>query len=69
MLGEIALGSKVEIAVCDSGIDIAPQHQPDIFTEFYQVANKERDQQQGMGLGLAIVRHSMAMLEGHALDF
>lgn len=69
VLGEIASASRVEIAVYDSGIGIAPQHQPNIFTEFYQVANRERDQQQGMGLGLAIVRHSVAMLDEHQLDF
>ncbi len=69
VLGEIARRDAVEIAVYDSGIGIAPQHQDDIFSEFFQVGNRERDQQQGMGLGLAIVRRSVEMLEGHHLDF
>ena len=69
VLGEIARRDAVEIAVYDSGIGIAPQHQDDIFSEFFQVGNRERDQQQGMSLGLAIVRRSVEMLEGHHLDF
>lgn len=68
-IGEIARSHQVEIAVYDSGIGIAAKHQQDIFAEFFQVANRQRDQQQGMGLGLAIVRRSMDMLEDHQLDF
>ena len=68
VLGEIARRDAVEIAVYDSGIGIAPQHQDDIFSEFFQVGTRERDQQQGMGLGLAIVRRSVEMLDGHHLD-
>ena len=69
VLGEIAHGDTVEVAIYDSGIGIAQEHQQDIFAEFFQVANRERDQRQGMGLGLAIVRRSVDMLDGHRLDF
>lgn len=69
VMGEIARGSQIEVAVYDSGIGIAAEHQQDIFAEFFQAANRERDQQQGMGLGLAIVRRSMDMLDDHRLDF
>jgi signal transduction histidine kinase len=69
VLGEIAHGDVIEIAVYDSGIGIAREYQQDIFAEFFQVANRERDQRQGMGLGLAIVRRSVEMLDGHYLDF
>ncbi len=69
VLGEIPRGDKIEVAVYDSGIGIAKQYQKDIFAEFFQVANRERDQRQGMGLGLAIVRRSVEMLNGHHLDF
>lgn len=69
MLGEIVRGDKIEIAIYDSGIGIAAEHQQDIFAEFFQVANRERDQRQGLRLGLAIVRRSIEMLDGHRLDF
>jgi signal transduction histidine kinase/CheY-like chemotaxis protein len=69
VLGEIARSDGVEIAVYDSGIGIAPENRQDIFAEFYQVGNLERDQQKGMGLGLAIVRRSIEMLDDHHLDF
>ena len=69
VMGEITRGNVAEIAVYDSGIGIAPQFQEDIFAEFFQVGNRGRDQQQGMGLGLAIVRRSIEILDGHRLDF
>lgn len=45
----------VSVEVWDTGIGIpAAQHQ-DIFREFHQLGNPERDQRKGLGLGLAIV--------------
>jgi PAS domain S-box-containing protein len=52
-LGKIA--GMVHIAIRDTGIGIAEEHLPNIFQEFYQVANAERDVGKGLGLGLAIV--------------
>jgi PAS domain S-box-containing protein len=52
-LGEI--GDMVQIVIRDTGIGIAEEHLPNIFQEFYQVANAERDVGKGLGLGLAIV--------------
>ena len=45
----------VHIEVRDSGPGIAPALHRDIFQEFYQVNNAERDRSKGVGLGLAIV--------------
>jgi len=45
----------VRIEVRDSGIGIAPEHRQPIFEEFFQVGNIARTQDQGLGLGLAIV--------------
>ncbi len=60
-------GDAVRIAVCDSGVGIEPAHLTDIFQEFYQVANPERDRNKGLGLGLAIVDR-LARLLNHPLD-
>mgnify|MGYP001183661513 CR=1 FL=1 len=48
-------GSDVSIEVRDNGIGIAAEEHVVIFKEFYQVGNAARDQQKGLGLGLAIV--------------
>lgn len=50
------------IEVWDSGIGIAPEHQQDIFKEFYQVSNIERDRGKGLGLGLNIVKRTAQLL-------
>lgn len=48
-------GDRVRIEVRDSGIGISADELPNIFREFYQVGNPERDRRKGLGLGLAIV--------------
>lgn len=59
-------GRSVRIAVWDTGIGIAPEQQDKVFSEFYQVANAERDRAKGFGLGLSIVRLA-CQRGGHAL--
>jgi signal transduction histidine kinase/CheY-like chemotaxis protein len=44
----------VAIEVWDTGIGINQKDQADIFKEFYQVGNPERDRRKGLGLGLSI---------------
>ena len=49
----------------DTGIGI-PQHQwDDIFQEFLQLDNPERDRRKGLGLGLAIVHRLVNEMGGH----
>jgi len=59
-------GDKVVVEVCDTGIGIAPENQQDIFKEFHQLGNPERDRRKGLGLGLAIVQGLTNTL-GHRL--
>ncbi|PHM20994.1 MAG: hybrid sensor histidine kinase/response regulator [Curvibacter sp. PD_MW3] len=59
-------GNHLRIEVWDSGIGIAPEHQQDIFKEFFQLANPERDRSKGLGLGLHIVDRTAKLL-GHPL--
>jgi two-component system, sensor histidine kinase len=56
-------GQALRIEVWDTGIGIATQHQQDIFKEFYQVGNVERDRSQGLGLGLNIVQRTAKLLD------
>lgn len=59
-------GNQIVIAVYDTGIGIAPDQHAKIFGEFYQIGNKARDRNQGLGLGLAIVERVVRLLD-HAL--
>jgi len=48
--------------VWDTGIGIAPEDQQRIFNPYVQLANKERDRTQGLGLGLSIVQQALMLL-------
>lgn len=58
--------NEVTVAIHDSGVGIDPRHQKDIFREFFQLHNPERDRAKGLGLGLAIVNRLVKLL-GHKL--
>ncbi len=60
-------GSHLWIEVWDTGVGIAPEYQQDIFREFYQIGNPERDRSKGLGLGLNIVDRTARLL-GHPLQ-
>ncbi|OYD84060.1 PAS domain S-box protein [Azospirillum brasilense] len=66
LLGVRRSRRRFHIAVCDSGSGIPPDRQEDIFEEFTQLGNPERDREKGLGLGLAIVRRLCALL-GHPI--
>ncbi|MCJ0763099.1 ATP-binding response regulator [Variovorax terrae] len=51
-----ARSGMLALEVWDTGIGIAPDQQQDIFKEFHQLGNPERDRRKGLGLGLAIVQ-------------
>jgi signal transduction histidine kinase len=57
-------GGGVEIAVVDSGIGISAECQRQLFEEFFQAHNYERDRRKGFGLGLAIARRLARHLGG-----
>jgi signal transduction histidine kinase/CheY-like chemotaxis protein len=54
----------LDIQIIDTGCGIPEESQRDIFQEFYQLENPERDREKGLGLGLAIVERITALL-GH----
>jgi two-component system, sensor histidine kinase len=55
------------LEVWDTGIGIEPRHHADVFREFHQLDNPERDRHKGFGLGLAIVEGLTRGL-GHELS-
>jgi len=59
-------GERLRVLVLDTGPGIPARFKQDIFEEFFQLANPERDRSQGLGLGLSIVKRTADILD-HAL--
>jgi PAS domain S-box-containing protein len=67
--GRVLMGCRrihkgVRIEVWDNGIGIAHDQLGRIFDDFYQVGNHGREQAQGLGVGLSVVRRTAELL-GH----
>jgi signal transduction histidine kinase len=67
VLGCRRRGNTVRIEVWDTGRGIPVERHGEIFREFYQLENPERDRRKGLGLGLAIVER-LAKLLDHAVE-
>jgi two-component system, sensor histidine kinase len=66
--GGVLVGTRqradgVVIEVWDTGVGIAKEDLKAIFREFHQLSNPQRDREQGLGLGLAIVERTCRLLE------
>jgi two-component system, sensor histidine kinase len=60
-------GDQVSIEVWDTGPGIPREKCEEVFQEFAQLGNPERDRRKGLGLGLAIVER-LAKLLGHKVQ-
>jgi len=60
MIGE----SKVEFAVTDTGIGIAPDHLPALFADFVQIDTRIQKRLRGTGLGLSLSKKFAELLGG-----
>lgn len=56
-------GGALTVEVWDTGPGIASEHVSQIFQEYFQLENPERDRSKGLGLGLAIVKRLVTLLE------
>ena len=69
--GVIALArtrrDRTSLEVWDTGVGITSDQLPQIFNEFYQVANQGRDRSNGLGMGLSIVKRLVVLL-GYELE-
>lgn len=62
LVGARHLTDTLRLEVHDTGIGIEPSKLDDIFEDFFQVDNPERDRHRGLGLGLSIVRRKAKLL-------
>lgn len=70
--GSILIGCRrrkdgMRVDIIDTGIGIDDENLKQIFDEFFQVGNPERDRTKGLGLGLAIVKRLCRLLD-HPID-
>ncbi|MDB6091448.1 MAG: hybrid sensor histidine kinase/response regulator [Gammaproteobacteria bacterium] len=63
VLGCRRRGNTVRIEVWDTGRGIPQERHGEIFREFHQLENPERDRRKGLGLGLAIVERLAKLLD------
>src|SRR6185503_19009971 len=70
-VGEVRVSARligtefVEFAVSDTGIGIAPEHIPNLFTDFVQLDVRLQKRLRGSGLGLSLARKFAELLGGH----
>ncbi len=57
------LNEQVKVDISDTGKGITALELDNIFSEFYQLDNPERDRNKGLGLGLAIVKRLSDLLD------
>lgn len=62
-LSTTVIDDCVEIAIADTGLGIRSEDQSRIFEEFVQLDNPSRDKDQGIGLGLSIVKRVADLLD------
>lgn len=67
VVGARRRGEMIRIDVIDTGPGIHADSLEEIFVEFHQLGNPERDRRRGLGLGLAIVKR-LASLLGHPIE-
>jgi len=58
----------IMLEVWDTGKGIPVAQMENVFLEFYQLDNPERDQHKGLGLGLAIVQRLTQLLPNHSIE-
>lgn len=57
------VNNKLVVKISDNGRGIPQNKQHDIFSEYYQIGNPERDRSKGLGIGLSIVKRLSELLD------
>ena len=67
LVGARSIGNDISIGIWDQGDGIPKNELKNVFSEFSQLHNPERDRTKGLGLGLAIVKRLCDLL-GHTYE-
>jgi signal transduction histidine kinase/CheY-like chemotaxis protein len=67
VVGVVAFSDRLRVDVIDNGVGIPRAQWDEVFKPFVQLANPGADPDQGLGLGLSIVKATMDLLEGHSV--
>jgi signal transduction histidine kinase/CheY-like chemotaxis protein len=67
LIGVVAFKDRVRVDVVDNGVGIPEEKLDEVFQPFVQLDNPTRDRDQGLGLGLSIVRATVDLLDGHRM--
>jgi signal transduction histidine kinase len=62
--GYVVTGNELVFTVADSGIGIPAEQLPRLFSKFFRASNAMQHRAEGTGLGLYIVKESVAQLGG-----
>lgn len=58
------IGSEIELAIVDTGVGIAPEHQELVFRRFAQLDSGHKTSVRGTGIGLSVVREFARLMGG-----
>ena len=66
-IGVVSFHDRVRVDIVDNGVGIPEEKLDEVFQPFVQLGNPTRDRDQGLGLGLSIVRATVDLLDGHSM--
>ncbi|MGF1589797.1 MAG: GAF domain-containing protein [Pleurocapsa sp.] len=59
-----SLNDGIKLSVCNTGIEISPLEQQRVFDKFYRIPNRDPWKFGGTGIGLALVKNLLKLLNG-----
>jgi len=62
IISAVLVNNQIEVRITDNGKGIPLSEHQNIFIEFHQLNNPERERRKGLGLGLAIVKQTCGLL-------